>query len=172
MNPSCKENIDSPECQKWLRQVYAQCTRLLSEKELEFWNDWWLDKPPPMLLTYQIPHLMTSEDCQKLRKNIAQELTAAALSPEMNPVADNITEHFWQLVLLIGLITLAVIVVGSMVWLLNRTLRRFELEHTKKFSGHATRPRTLFTRPRPGSHKNSDGIYRLHKIIVPSECDR
>lgn len=172
MHPSCKENIDSPECQKWLRQVYAQCTRLLSEKELEFWNDWWLDKPPPMLLTYQIPHLMTSEDCQKLRKNIAQELTAASLSPEMNPVAENITGHVWQLVLMIGLITLAIIIVGSMVWLLNRTLRRFEVERTKRFTGHSKSPRSLLSFPRTSSPIDRDGIYRLQKIIVHSECDR
>lgn len=122
-----------------------------------------------MLLTYQIPHLMTSEDCQKLRKNIAQELSAASLSPEMNPVAENITEHVWQLVLMIGLITLAIVIVGSMVWLLNRTLRRFEVERTKRFTGHSRGPRSLLSFPRIGSPIDRDGIYRLQKIIVPSD---
>lgn len=169
MNPSCLESVYSPKCQKWLRQVYMQCTRLLSDKEWEFWDDWWLNRPAQMLLSYQIPHLMTSDDCQKLKKNIAQDLTAANLAPEMNPVADIVPGELWQVILLLGVVILALFIIVTMVYLLNNTLRGYEQDHISRIS-RKSQPRSIISFTRPGKKLLRHGPYRCRKVVVRSNC--
>lgn len=155
MNPNCKDNIESPGCQKWLRQVYVQCNRLLSEKELEFWNDWWLNRPPTVLLSYKMPHLMTSEDCVNLKNNFG-----------LHPKVDGVPQEFWQVILLIGVIIFALLIIVSMAYLLNNTLRNYELDRQTQIR-HRWKPRSIITITRPGTKLSH---YKCKKVVVQSKC--
>ncbi|KAH8419088.1 hypothetical protein KR222_004654, partial [Zaprionus bogoriensis] len=168
MNPSCRQNINSRECQDWLRQVYAQCNRLFAEKQLEFWDDWWLNKPQAVVPAYRVPHLMTINDCQKLRKNIAHELSAYALAPEMNPVSGERLEPFWQMLLVLVVACVSLIIIVSIVWLLNSTLRRIAGPRYRDegYRGldrpkcSCACPRSIISFARPGHPMTRYGPYR------------
>lgn len=157
MNPNCKDNIESPGCQQWLRQVYVQCNRLLSEKELEFWNDWWVNRPLTVQLSYdKTPHLMTSEDCVNLKHNFCQ-----------NSKGDVVPQNYWQVILLIFVIIFALLIIFLMAYLLNKTLRNFELDKQVKVR-RKRKPRSIISITRPGNKKLLHK--KCNKIIVQSKC--
>ncbi|XP_023160325.1 uncharacterized protein LOC111592383 [Drosophila hydei] len=122
MNPSCKQHINSPECQQWMSEVFAHCNRLLADNQLEFWDEWWLHEQP--LPSYQVPHLMSANQCHKLKKQIQREIAAAAnLTPELSFDLEHMDSNL-RLLLVIFVLCAALGIIGFMVCLINTTLRR------------------------------------------------
>ncbi|KAL7729697.1 hypothetical protein ACLKA6_014567 [Drosophila palustris] len=174
MHPSCKQNINSTECQKWMSEVLAHCNRLLADKQLQFWDDWWLNEHP--VAYYHLPHLKSAYDCQKLKKEIAQQLSgAASLNAGANQMEEDKLEPAWQTALILIVASLALIIIVSMVWLLNSTLRQiaaprfrdFENERLCRKKCHGASPRSFISFGRPFRPLTRYGPYRSRSIVVP-----
>ncbi|XP_017845802.1 uncharacterized protein LOC108602258 [Drosophila busckii] len=124
MNPICKQHINRPECQQWLNEVYTHCNRLLANRQLAYWNDWWRNQKPTVF--YKKPHLMSPYDCYKLQNVIAQELaTTAAEEAALAATVANLplqatgTRLQAQLVIFAGL---TLLIMAAMLWLLCNIL--------------------------------------------------
>ncbi|XP_030376297.1 uncharacterized protein LOC115625398 [Scaptodrosophila lebanonensis] len=100
MNPICKEDINSYECQKWMAEVVARCRDLFANEPADAWPAWWHD-PRPARFKSDI-RLMTAYDCHKLKS--ALEAEVAALVPVRIPLIESskgVPFRWWQKVLLI-----------------------------------------------------------------------
>ncbi|KRK03504.1 uncharacterized protein LOC6536750 isoform X1 [Drosophila yakuba] len=77
MNPACRLNLESKECQEWMNEVCAHCAHLLpGVEEADLWDKWWSDElPTPFKPRVD---LMSAYDCHKLRKEVARQVTARA----------------------------------------------------------------------------------------------
>ncbi|KAH8398094.1 hypothetical protein KR215_004729, partial [Drosophila sulfurigaster] len=122
MNPSCTNNIESIECQKWISEAIAFCNRVLLAKQHEFWDDWWLNGHP--IVYYYLPHFKSIYDCQKLKKDIARQQSELPFNTEVPQMDEERLEPAWQAALILIVGCLALIVIVSMIWMLNSSLRR------------------------------------------------
>jgi len=69
MNPTCKVDINRPECQKWMVEVYAKCRDLFRTESLPMW--WVNDTPAVYKADVQD---MTVADCHRLKRELANEV--------------------------------------------------------------------------------------------------
>ncbi|EDW15974.1 uncharacterized protein LOC6574467 [Drosophila mojavensis] len=174
MNPICKENINSAECQQWISEVYAHCDRLLADSQLEFWDEWWLNGQP--VVSYQVPHLMSASECHTLKKQIEREIAAAAaasLKPELRFDLENM-DSSWRLVIVVFVLCAALGIIGAMVWLLNNTLSRIarpdcgDCEYQGAgFRASRQSPRSFISFGNPCHPKTRYGPYRHNRLVVP-----
>ncbi|KAH8358591.1 hypothetical protein KR093_001217 [Drosophila rubida] len=175
MNPSCVKDIDSAECQNWISEVLAFCNRLLAAKQHEFWNDWWLNGQP--VAYYRLPHLKSLDDCQKLKKDIAQQLSELSLSTRPAQMEEERVEPAWQTALILFVACLALIIIMSMIWLLNNTLRRIaepklrnnECEGFYRRKKRCGTPRSFISFVKPFHPMARYGPYRSKSIFVPRD---
>ncbi|KAH8361851.1 hypothetical protein KR200_003002, partial [Drosophila serrata] len=73
MNPACRLNLDSPECQKWITAVTSHCGSLLPNAEqAALWDTWWPDELPAPYKTWV--STMSSFDCFRVRKEVANQV--------------------------------------------------------------------------------------------------
>ncbi|XP_022226569.1 uncharacterized protein LOC111076858 [Drosophila obscura] len=79
MNPICRIDINRPECQKWMDDVYKKCREIFSREVAA--SAWWHDATPAI---YKADiHAMTALDCHKLKRDLAKEVAATgAGSPQ------------------------------------------------------------------------------------------
>jgi len=175
MHPSCEQDISSTKCQKWMSEMLAHCNRLLADKQLEFWETWWLNKLPGAY--YHLPHLMSAYDCQKLKKDITHQLSAASLNTGATQMEEERLEPAWQTALILIVAFLALIIIVSMVWLLNSTLRRIAVPRFRdyEYQGfcrkkcHGASPRSFISFGKPFRPLTRYGPYRSRSIVVPRD---
>jgi len=177
MHPSCKQNINSIECQNWMSKVLSYCNRLLADKQLEFWNEWWLNEYP-VAYSY-LPHLMSALDCQKLGKDTGQQLYTDSLDTGITHMEEDQIEPTWQTALILIVACLALIIIFFMVCLLNSTLRRMECPRSDfksceyqtlpRKSHHGPSPRSFISFGKPSSPLTRYGPYRSRSVAVPRD---
>ncbi|EDW90498.2 uncharacterized protein LOC6529802 [Drosophila yakuba] len=68
MNPICQVDINRPECQKWMVQVYSKCRDLFKANTLPNWG---LDNTPVLYVDVEA---MTVVDCHRLKRELAKEV--------------------------------------------------------------------------------------------------
>ncbi|KAH8288834.1 hypothetical protein KR054_010331, partial [Drosophila jambulina] len=82
MNPACRLNLDSLECQTWLTAVGAHCAALLpTAEQASLWDNWWPNELPASYKTWV--STMSAFDCYRLRKEVAN-LVDGRLQLEVN----------------------------------------------------------------------------------------
>lgn len=176
MHPSCKQNINSTECQDWMNKVLSHCSRLLADKRFEFWDEWWLNEYPEAY--YYLPHLMSALDCQKLGKNTTQQLSTASFDTGTTHMEDDRIEPTWQTALILIVACLALTIIMSMICLLNSTLRRmaspsgfknYEYQSLRRKKHHGASPRSFISFGKPFSPLTRYGPYRSKSIAVPRD---
>jgi len=70
MNPICQVDINRPECQKWMVQVYSKCRDLFKTNTLPHWG---LDNAP---VVYKADvEAMTVLDCHRLKRALGKEVS-------------------------------------------------------------------------------------------------
>ncbi|XP_041631102.1 uncharacterized protein [Drosophila kikkawai] len=72
MNPICKIDINKPECQRWMNEVYDRCRHLLlnNNAPIKQYSLWWLYETSAV---YKDINLMTARDCQRLKRELDKE---------------------------------------------------------------------------------------------------
>ncbi|EDV91177.1 uncharacterized protein LOC6568029 [Drosophila grimshawi] len=162
----CKQNTTSAECKQWMSDIFAHCNRLLANKHLELWNEWWLNKQP--VPHYHIPHLMSAYDCKNLMKEMENDDNPSIPVIQRFDIED--MDLGWRIVLVVLVVCLALCIIGPMVWLLNRTLRRIALPNFKdcERQGYGSgSPRSFISFGKPFQPQTRFGPYRKKKIVVP-----
>ncbi|KAH8265541.1 hypothetical protein KR038_010169, partial [Drosophila bunnanda] len=73
MNPACRLNLDSPECQTWITAVNSHCGSLLPNAEqASLWDTWWPDELTAPYKTWV--STMSAFDCYRVRKEVATQV--------------------------------------------------------------------------------------------------
>ncbi|KAH8242575.1 hypothetical protein KR032_000150, partial [Drosophila birchii] len=73
MNPACRLNLDSPECQTWMNAVSSHCRSLLPfGEQASLWDSWWPDELPAPYKTWV--STMSAFDCYRVRKEVANQV--------------------------------------------------------------------------------------------------
>ncbi|XP_017151217.1 uncharacterized protein LOC108161464 [Drosophila miranda] len=72
MNPICRIDINLPECQKWMDDVYNKCREIFSREVAS--SAWWQDETPAIYK--ENIQAMTAIDCHKLKRDLAREVAA------------------------------------------------------------------------------------------------
>ncbi|KAH8312831.1 hypothetical protein KR044_013146, partial [Drosophila immigrans] len=170
MNPSCSANINSEKCQHWMSEALAFCNRLLFTKQHEFWDDWWLSERP--IVYYHLPHLKSVYNCQKLKKDIARQLSAISSNTGVSSKEERL-EPAWQTALILVVACLALIIIMSMIWLLNSTLRRIAAPRLREYEyqgfyrkkRRGASPKSFISFGKPFSPLSRYGPYRSRSIV-------
>lgn len=75
MNPACRQNMESRECQEWMNLVSSHCRPLLPNAEQALlWDRWWPDDLTAPYKTWV--STMSAFDCHRLRKVVARQVAA------------------------------------------------------------------------------------------------
>ncbi|XP_016962336.1 uncharacterized protein LOC108032831 [Drosophila biarmipes] len=69
MNPTCRVDINEPECQQWMAAVYAKCRDLFGTESLPLW---WVNDTPAVYKADVAA--MTVADCHRLKRQLAVEV--------------------------------------------------------------------------------------------------
>ncbi|EDW57903.2 uncharacterized protein [Drosophila virilis] len=127
MNPNCQTDINSAECQKWMREVCAHCRELFAREATDKWAAWWHDATPALFK--DVPD-MTVYDCNKLKHLL--ELEVAAIRPPEVPM--QFPEFtWWQKALLISVYIgiLVLMVLMCRYWRRGRRVRVQSMDEEK-----------------------------------------
>ncbi|EDW97034.1 uncharacterized protein LOC6536750 isoform X2 [Drosophila yakuba] len=124
MNPACRLNLESKECQEWMNEVCAHCAHLLpGVEEADLWDKWWSDElPTPFKPRVD---LMSAYDCHKLRKEVARQVTARADREWYEDEGNPVTWTLYQLIILIMVMVSTVIAMLCALKMLCDGIRRW-----------------------------------------------
>jgi len=124
MNPACRMNLESRECQDWMNEVCAHCAHLLpSSEEAELWDKWWSDELPAPFKTRV--NLMSAYDCHKLRKEVARQVMAHGDGEWYEDVGNPVSWTVAHLILMILVMASAVIAMIFALKMLYDGIRRW-----------------------------------------------
>ncbi|XP_062125157.1 LOW QUALITY PROTEIN: uncharacterized protein LOC133838173 [Drosophila sulfurigaster albostrigata] len=98
MNPICKTNINSTECQLWMNRVCTHCRDLFAKEATNTWAAWWHDDTPAY---YKDVPEMTVYDCNKLKHLLELEVAAVHSNQSIAFPSKSFNFKLWQKILLI-----------------------------------------------------------------------
>ncbi|XP_030374742.1 uncharacterized protein LOC115624259 [Scaptodrosophila lebanonensis] len=117
MNPVCKLNIDSSECQHWMGEVCAHCSKLLANEDVELWDAWWPNEFPPY---NPVPHFMSAFECHKLKREVARQVDQQVFEASD---AYKRQQFFWQVGMVLIIVLLIIVIIGCIGRILKHLLR-------------------------------------------------
>ncbi|KAH8301315.1 hypothetical protein KR018_008477, partial [Drosophila ironensis] len=157
MNPACKQNLVSSECQEWMNAVCAHCSNLLPDaRQAELWDSWWPDEPAGPYKPRV--SLMSAFDCHRLRKEVAREVEKInALQSDPNGGSEKGQEHDhglgdgnphlvqWTMCRIILVALVAITVLVALIWtlkMLTDALRSWQSPQKNPPSGRSSKCKT------------------------------
>lgn len=124
MNPACRLNLESKECQEWMNEVCAHCAHLLpGVEEAELWDKWWSDELPAPFKSRV--NLMSAYDCHKLRKEVARQVTNSRDQEWHEDEGNPVTWTLCQLILLIIVMVSSIIAMVCALKVICESQRRW-----------------------------------------------
>ncbi|XP_017041237.1 uncharacterized protein LOC108088092 [Drosophila ficusphila] len=124
MNPACRLNLESRECQEWMNEVCAHCAHLLpSAEEADLWDKWWADDLPAPFKSRV--GLMSAYDCHRLRKEVARQVEAHGKEEWHESGRRSVMWSICRLILVILVMISAVIAIIFALRMLYDGIRRW-----------------------------------------------